>query len=81
MTAKLRLPLSIAFLLAAALGVGFAACKQGLNERCQSSDDCESGLQCNMAEHVCNNESSGAFDADPPPDAPTDAPPDAPDAM
>jgi hypothetical protein len=76
---KLRFPL----LLLAALALsaaGVAACKQAEGARCQSDDDCEDGLRCNLAEKVCSPVgTTGGLDADPPPDAPADAPgPDAP---
>ena len=57
---------------------GVASCKQGEGERCQVTDDCEDGLQCNVGEGVCRAMSLGNVDALPPPDAPPDGPVDAP---
>jgi hypothetical protein len=70
-------------LLALGLLVGFAACKQGVNEVCQVNADCEPGLTCNAATQVCQPEGSnpGAADARPAVDAgPTPDAPSAPDA-
>jgi hypothetical protein len=66
--------LTFALALLAAAGLAFAACKQGPGDRCQTSDDCEGGLTCNQAEHVCSSSSSSVDDAEPPADAPDDAP-------
>lgn len=82
------------FALAAACFVALAgvaaACKQQEGERCQTDDDCESGLSCNQATSQCaSSNSSSAIDATTPdfldaeldPDAPIDALDDAePDA-
>jgi hypothetical protein len=78
-----RLLLTVAF-FAATAGV-IAACKQQEGDRCQTNDDCDTGLVCNQATGVCANSStSTAIDATTPdfldaeldPDAPVDAPDD-----
>lgn len=62
--------------------VTVAACKQGQGDRCQTNDDCESGLVCNQAKGTCQSTSGGDLDANRAPDAgPADAVPDAPDAL
>ena len=45
-----RLALALAALLAA------SACKQGEGDRCETHDDCGSGLICNMSLHICQSE-------------------------
>ncbi|MBX3158529.1 MAG: hypothetical protein KF773_21345 [Deltaproteobacteria bacterium] len=80
---KLRLPLVLAGMLAAA-ALAVTACKQGLGDRCQTANDCEDGLVCNQATKVCATGLNSNLDAEPPPDAPPadapiDAAPDAPD--
>jgi hypothetical protein len=73
----------VTFALFAGVVVG---CKQGEGERCQITDDCESGLTCNQATGLCvsNNMDNDPLDVLPPVDGPPvdviDAPPDAPDA-
>ncbi len=55
-----------------------ASCKQGEGQRCQVDDDCESGLVCAQATHLCaTSETSGGIDALPPVDAPAEASPEA----
>lgn len=56
--------------------VTIAACKQGQGDRCQTNDDCESGLVCNQAKGTCQSTSGGDLDADI-----VDAVPVTPDAM
>ncbi len=57
-------------LVAAAL-CGAAGCKQGLGDRCQIDDDCESGLVCSTGTNrVCTNSGTVIIvDAPPPSDA------------
>jgi hypothetical protein len=57
--------------VAAAL-VGAAGCKQGVGDRCQVNDDCESPLMCSAA-HVCFNGQTVLPDANVPSDARIDA--------
>ena len=81
---KKLLPFAILIFVAASFGV-VASCKQGEGERCQLQSDCQSGLTCNVAQHVCVSSGSGSdIDALPPEagpiDAPTDTPSDAIDA-
>ena len=62
-----------------ALGlVGVSACKQGVGERCQINDDCETNI-CNAATGVCQEPGGPITDAAPINDAPPtpDAGPDA----
>jgi hypothetical protein len=61
-------------LVAAALA-GAAGCKQGLGDRCQVSDDCQSGLVCSTGTntHVCTPTSALFIDAGLPSDARIDA--------
>ncbi len=60
------------------LGLGLAAllyyagCKQGPGDRCQVLDDCQDGLVCNTATHVCQGGGGQGIDATVP-DAPIDA--------
>jgi hypothetical protein len=73
-------PLFIAIAIVGAIAI--TSCKQGLGERCQVDDDCESN-KCNQAEHICaTGGEGGGIDALPPIDAPavdaTDAPVDMP---
>jgi hypothetical protein len=61
----------------AKLGLVFAivllgACKQGVGDRCEVNDDCESGLVCSTGQDkTCFNPSQGG------PDAPVNTGPDA----
>ncbi len=73
----------------AAIAGAAVACKQQEGERCQTDEDCDTGLVCNQATAQCaSSSSSTAIDATTPdfldaeldPDAPVDAEPDAPDA-
>ena len=41
-----------------------AGCKQGLAERCQITDDCQSGLVCSPSDHTCREPVVDAFSAD-----------------
>ncbi len=66
-------------LIAMLLFVSVAGCKQGLDQRCQVTADCEKPLICNQAKMVCSEnggDSSGDIDAEPPVliDAAVDAP-------
>ena len=72
----------------ALLSVSMAGCKQGLGERCQTTDDCAEGV-CAVRDRisVCvasgeGGDAGGMFDAEAPPDptpalapAPAPAPP------
>lgn len=78
--------LALAAVCFAALAGVAAACKQQEGERCQTDDDCESGLTCNQATSQCASANSSApidattpdfLDAELDPDAPIDAPDDA----
>jgi hypothetical protein len=56
----------------------YAGCKQGPGDRCQVLADCQDGLVCNTATHVCQGGSGAELDASVP-DAPkADAAVDAP---
>ena len=65
--------------LAFAIVVGAAACKQGVGDRCQVNADCQGGLVCNQAKNTCESTSSaGPIDATvPTSDGGVDAMPDA----
>ena len=77
----------LALALLAVLTAGWAVgCNQGEGERCQSQDDCESPLVCNLATGTCTSKNtSGQIDATVPdgplPDAAVDAVDAQPDAM
>jgi hypothetical protein len=69
----------------AALAGVMVACKQQEGDRCQSDEDCETGLSCNQATSKCaSSNMSEPIDATTPdfldaeldPDAPVDAPDD-----
>ncbi len=82
---------ALAVLLLAGVIALVAACKQGENDRCQVTDDCEEPLVCAQATQTCETSTgttpidARAPDGDivdatpdaPRPDAPPDAPPDA----
>ena len=79
--------LALALVCFGALAGIAVACKQQEGERCQTDDDCESGLTCNQATSQCASSNSSApidattpdfLDAELDPDASPDAPPDAP---
>jgi hypothetical protein len=61
--------------LVIALFVSVAGCKQGSGERCQSNEDCSSGVCATSAPKVCVAEggSNDPIDADLPIDAAIDA--------
>nr|HEX4314253.1 hypothetical protein [Kofleriaceae bacterium] len=46
------------FVVVAAFG-----CKQGLHDRCQIMDDCQSPLVCNTATKTCEETTGGGLDA------------------
>jgi hypothetical protein len=57
------------------LSIAGTACREGIGERCQVDADCESGLVCNQAQHICAKPgTSGGIDAEVP-DAGIDARP------
>jgi hypothetical protein len=39
-----------------ASALGFSACDQGVDDRCQVQSDCESGLVCNKATAKCQTQ-------------------------
>jgi hypothetical protein len=64
-----------ALALAALLAIG--ACKQGEGDRCETTDDCASGLVCNGSLRICQSEIQGDANVIPPPDANSGEVPDA----
>jgi hypothetical protein len=79
-TITLRLVLAAAS-FAAVAGIA-AACAQQEGERCQTNDDCESGLVCNEATALCTGSGSGsAIDATTPDFLDAELDPDAPPDM
>ena len=58
-----RLVLALAALLAV------SACKQGEGDRCETEDDCASGLICNGSLQVCQSALEGDANLVPPADA------------
>lgn len=80
-TVSLRLLLAAASF--AALAAVAAACKQQEGDRCQTDQDCDTGLVCNQATATCATENMNVgidattpdfLDAELDPDAPLDAP-------
>ena len=75
-----------AFAVLAILTAGWmVGCDQEEGQRCQTSDDCQSPLGCNLATLTCSSKNtSGQIDATvpdgPPPDAAIDAVDASPDA-
>ena len=73
----------LALALLAMITAGWiVGCDQGEGERCQSQDDCESPLVCNLATGTCSSKNtSGQIDATVPDGPPPDAAVDAVDAL
>jgi len=65
----MRVLLRLAWVAAALAGA--AGCKQGLGDRCQVTDDCQTGLVCSTGTntHVCTTTTALFVDAGTPADA------------